>query len=384
MNKSIFILITYIFLNPFTNQCEAQYAPNMIATFSNTVVKNGDTLNFEINLANSFKSIKTASVHLWIEEITTGRKWHYKYPLLNGNLNASLKIDSTLKPGNYAFNFMMQRNFFRIKGKLKNPEKKDNLVNYVLLSKDKEIVTGILPLDYDKSFISEYMLFQDSAHILFSRPSHKGSNMQIEFINDLDSIYKVEDSITNFITILNEQDSSIIQNPAPSNYQFNNTDNRYKTIMPAVVVNSKSKRIIDDYQKENVSGMFSGVDGTVIDGLTSDEIANSNNLLNFLTFKVPGLSIKTSDEGTDELVWRKRRTDIFVNEIKVEADLLQDIIPAEIAMIKIYGPGIPVAFGSAEGGTIAIYMKHGIYLKKNKPTNNFYINGYTGLNAIWK
>jgi hypothetical protein len=54
-------------------------------------------------------SIKTASVHLWIEEINTGRKWHYKYPLLNGNINANLKIDSTLKPGNYAFNFMMQR-----------------------------------------------------------------------------------------------------------------------------------------------------------------------------------------------------------------------------------------------------------------------------------
>ena len=356
----------------------------MIATFSNTVVKNGDTLNFDINLADSFKSIKTASIHLWIEEITTGRKWHYKYPLLNGNLNASLKIDSTLKAGNYAFNFMMQRNFFRIKGKLKNPEKKDNLVNYILLSKDKDIVTGVLPLDIDKSFISECMLFQDSAHIFFSRPSHKGAEMQIEFINDLDSSYKVEDSITHFITIKNEMDSSTIQNPVPTNYQFSKTDNLYKTIMPAVVVNSKSKRIIDDYQKENVSGMFSGVDGTVIDGLTSDEIANSNNLLNFLTFKVPGLSIKTSEEGTDELVWRKRRTDIFVNEIKVEADLLQDIIPAEIAMIKIYGPGIPVAFGSAEGGTIAIYMKHGIYLKKNKPTNNFYINGYTGLNAIWK
>lgn len=384
MNKSIFILITYIFLYHFTNHCVAQNQHKMIATFNKNVFKNGDTLNFDINLADSFKTIKTASVHLWIEEITTGRKWHYKYPLLNGSLYASLKIDSTLKPGNYAFNFMMQRNFFRIKGKLKNPEKKDNVVNYILLSKDKDIVSGLLPLDIDKSFIGECMLFQDSAHIFFSRPSHKGAEMQIEFINDLDSSYKVEDSITNFITIKNEMDSSTIQNPVPTNYQFSKTDNLYKTIMPAVVVNSKSKRIIDDYQKENVSGMFSGVDGTVIDGLSSDEITNANNLLNFLTFKVPGLSIKTSDEGTDELVWRKRRTDIFVNEIKVNADLLQDIIPAEIAMIKIYGPGIPVAFGSAEGGTIAIYMKHGIYLKKNKPTNNFYINGYTGLNAIWK
>ncbi len=384
MNKSIFILITYIFLYPFTNQCDAQNAPKMIASFNKNVFNTGDTLNFDINLTDSFKSIKTASVHLWIEEITTGRKWHYKYPLLNGNLNANLKIDSTLKTGNYAFNFFMQRNFFRIKGKLKNPEKKDNLVNYVLLSKDKDVVTGLLPLDYDKSFISEYMLFQDSAHILFSRPSHKGSNMQIEFINDLDSSYTVVDSITNFITIKNEIDSSTIQNPAPSNYQFNKTDNLYKTIMPAVVVNSKSKKIIDDYQKENVSGMFAGVDGTVIDGIESDEIANANNLLNYLTFKVAGLSIKTSDEGTDELVWRKRRTAIYINEIRAEPELLQDIIPAEIAMIKIYEPGIPVASGNAEGGTIAIYMKHGIYLKKNKPTNNFYIFGYNGLNTIWK
>jgi hypothetical protein len=384
MNKNIFIFFTYIFLTQFTNQCVAQNQHKMIASFNKNVVKNGDTLNFDINLSDSLKSIKTASVHLWIEEITTGRKWHYKYPLLNGNLNASLKIDSSLKPGNYAFNFMMQRNFFRIKGKLKNPEKKDNMVNYVLLSKDKDIVTGVLPLDVDKSFISECMLFQDSAHIFFARPSHRGADLQIEFINDLDSSYTAVDSVMNFITIHDEKDSISTQSPVPTDYQFNKTDNLYKTIMPAVIVNSKSKKILDDYQKENVSGMFSGVDGTVIDGLTSDEIANVNNLLTFLTFKIAGLSIKNSEDGTEELVWRKRRTDIFINEIKVEPDLLQDIIPAEIAMIKIYEPGIPVAFGSAEGGTIAIYMKHGIYLKKNKPTNNFYINGYTGLNAIWK
>jgi hypothetical protein len=130
--------------------------------------------------------------------------------------------------------------------------------------------------------------------------------------------------------------------------------------------------------------MFAGVDGTVIDGLISDEIAKANNLLNYLTFKVAGLSIKTSNEGTDELVWRKRRTAIYINEIRAEPEMLQDIIPAEIAMIKIYEPGIPVASANAEGGTIAIYLKNGIYLKKNKPTNNFYIFGYNGLTTIWK
>jgi hypothetical protein len=356
----------------------------MTSTIKNTILKQGDTLNFEINLLDSFKTIKTASIHLWIENIATGRKWHYKYPLINGYLNARIIIDSNIAPGNYALNFFMQKNFFRIKGVVKNAYKKDNQINYVLLSKNKDIVFGNLPLDMEKFFISDCMLFQDSANIIFSRPQRKGVIPEINLINDLDSSYTVADSITNFITVNDKKDTSQINNKIPTHYSFSANDRLYKTIMPEVVVKAKSKKIIDDFQKDNVSGLFAGTDGTVIDGLESDEIARAGNLFNFLTSRVAGLSVKTSDDGSEELKWRKHQTDIYIDEIKVDAELALDISLSDIAMIKIFEPGVQVAFGSGAGGTIAIYLKIGIYKKENKPTNNFRIMGYTGLDVIWK
>jgi hypothetical protein len=95
------------------------------------------------------------------------------------------------------------------------------------------------------------------------------------------------------------------------------------------------------------------------------------------------LSIKNSEDG-EELMWRKHRTDIFIDEIKVDPELANNISLADIAMIKIFEPGVQVSFGSGAGGTIAIYLKIGIYKRENKPTNNFRIMGYTGLDVIWK
>jgi hypothetical protein len=382
MKKEIVTLLLSLFLSvAFLNGISQN---NMTSTIKNTILKQGDTLNFEINLLDSFKTIKTASIHLWIENISTGRKWHYKYPLINGYLNARIIIDSNIAPGNYALNFFMQKNFFRIKGVVKNAYKKDNQINYVLLSKNKDIVFGNLPLDMEKFFISDCMLFQDSANIIFSRPQRKGVIPEINLINDLDSSFTVADSITNFITVNDKKDTSQKNNEIPTHYSFSANDRLYKTIMPEVVVKAKSKKIIDDFQKDNVSGLFAGTDGTVIDGLESDEIARAGNLFNFLTSRVAGLSVKTSDDGSEELKWRKHQTDIYIDEIKVDAELALDISLSDIAMIKIFEPGTQVAFGSGAGGTIAIYLKIGIYKKENKPTNNFRIMGYTGLDVIWK
>jgi hypothetical protein len=314
----------------------------------------------------------------------TGRKWHYKYPLINGNLQASLIIDTTIIPGNYALNFLMQKNFFRIKGAVKNAYKKDKEINYVLLSKNKNIVTGNLALSAENFFFSDCMLFQDSACIVFSRLNHKGNNLEINLINDLDSSYIIADSLTKFVSIQDPNDSIQKEIKLPSFYRFSANDALYKTIMPEVIVKSKSKKIIDDFQKENVSGLFAGADGTIIDGLESDDIARSINLFNFLTGRIAGLSVKTMDDGTEDLMWRKHRTDIYLDEVKVDPELVLNISTSDIAMIKIFEPGTQVGFASGSGGTIAIYLKNGVYKRENKPTNNFRISGYTAPEAIWK
>ena len=382
MNQLKIYLISLLFFSTIAKISNAQQ--NLFSTFNGNSFFQGDTINFEVGLNDNENKIKTASIHLWIEDIATGRKWHYKYPLINGNLAARLVIDSSLFPGNYAFNFLLQKNFFRIKGEVKNPFKKDKQINYVLLSKNKDIVPGELALDMNNSFISECMLFQDSAYIVFSRANHKAGNLEINLINDLDSSFTVIDSITNFISIFDKKDTTQKTIVAPTNYSFTAKDRLYKTIMPEVIVNAKSKKIIDNFQKDNVSGLFGGTDGTVIDGLESDEISRAVDLFNFLISKVAGLSIKTNDEGVNSLMWRKQQTDIFIDEIRVDADLASQISLPDIAMIKIFEPGVQVAFGSGAGGTIAIYLKTGIYKRENKPTNNFRIMGYTGLDVIWK
>lgn len=381
MKQLKFILITLLLLSVIITKSSAQQ--NLFSTFNSNAFSQGDTINFEVGLNDNENKIKTASIHLWIEDIANGRKWHYKYPLINGNLAARLVIDSSLFPGNYAFNFLLQKNFFRIKGEVKNPFKKDKQINYVLLSKNKDIVPGALTLDINNSFMSECMLFQDSAYIVFSRANHKSGNLEINLINDLDSSFIVIDSLTNFISIVDKKDTTQKTNAAPTNYSFTAQDRLFKTTMTEVVVKAKSKKIIDNFQKDNVSGLFGGADGTVIDGLESDEISRAINLFTFLTSKVAGLSIKNSEDG-EELMWRKHRTDIFIDEIKVDADLASQISLSDIAMIKIFEPGVQVSMGSGAGGTIAIYLKTGIYKRENKPTNNFLISGYTGLETIWK
>jgi hypothetical protein len=382
MKKLKINLITIILFSAIATKSNAQQ--NLFSTFNNNAFSQGDTINFEVGLNNNENKIKTASIHLWIEDIATGRKWHYKYPLINGNLAARLVIDSSLFPGNYAFNFLLQKNFFRIKGEVKNPFKKDKQINYVLLSKNKDIVPGELTLDINNSFMSECMLFQDSAYIVFSRANHKSGNLEINLINDLDSSFIVMDSLTNFISIVDKKDTTQKTNVVPTNYSFTAQDRLFKTTMTEVIVKAKSKKIIDDFQKDNVSGLFAGADGTVIDGLESDDISRSVNLFNFLTGRVAGLSVKTMDDGTEVLMWRKHRTDIYLDEVKVDPELVLNISTFDIAMIKIFEPGTQVGFASGSGGTIAVYLKNGVYKKVNKPTNNFRISGYTALEAIWK
>ena len=354
------------------------------SSFNKSIFKSGDTLTFDMNLSDSFKSLKTATLHLWIEEINTGKKWHYKYPLVNGYLNARMIIDSTIIPGNYAFNFLLQRNFFRIKGKVKNALKKDKQITYVLLTKNRDIIQETLALDNNKFFMSECLLFQDSANIIFSRPNHNGAIPEITFFNETDSSYAIADSLTRIISIISKEDSLTKKIDLPLHYSFSYNDKFSKNMMTAVIVNAKTKKIIDAFQKDNVSGMFGGADGTILDGLGSDEIARSGNLFSLLMSRIAGLTTKTTDEGIDELMWRKHHTDFYIDEVKVDPQMALDIPLFDIAMIKIFEPGTQVSFGSGAGGTVAIYLKNGIYKKDDKRTNNFKIMGYTGLNVIWK
>ena len=359
---------------------------NLVVYLNKSTAINGDTINFDATLKNFSNGEQVATLHLWVEEIKTGKQWHYRYPFLNGSISAQLIVSDLIKDGEFAFNFSVQKSFFSISGQVKNIEKiKTKILNYVIISKDKQAMSDAVALDNNLAFSINRILFQDSAFIIFSNPKQKKNDLKIDIVTALDSTFIPKNITTRYITIGNLIDTTIINKRKINDYSFSENNSLYKTIMPAVIVNSKSKKLIEDFEKENVTGLFSGSEDILLDGLSSDDIANASDLYTYLSSKVGGLRIESNNEtGNRFLTWRKKPTEIFINEIKLDSDESLDINPSDIAMIKIFRPGSPISMGSNEGGAIAIYLKTGGYKKSTDRSYSFYILGYTGLMALWK
>lgn len=360
----------------------AQTSPVFNVTLNKNSFVKGDSILLEATLVN-YKSIaKTATVQLWIENIKTGRRWKFRYPLINGYIAAKLKVDSSMNEGAYAFNFLLQKTFFSLNGHAENVNKKDRFLNYVMISKNKQTVIDVAALNETKDFSIRNLLFQDSAFIIFSKPNKKNHDLLIDIKAPLDSSFEPLASVTTFVVV---GDTLLLKSKDTSGYSFKTDNTQYKIIMPEVVVKSKSNKRLEDFDKENTSGGFSNPDAITLDGISSDEIANASDLYTYLTIKVGGLRLETDNTtGNRTFTWRGQPTDIFLNEIRLDPETPFWINPMDIAMIKIFRPGTAVTGDSGGGGVIAIYTKTGEYQQSKNRNYSFYISGYTGVESTWK
>ncbi|HMO60991.1 MAG TPA: hypothetical protein PKC39_06335 [Ferruginibacter sp.] len=372
---SLFVLLT--------NYCCAQVQDSIVVSISHSNAHPGDTLVMDINFPVKKSSDRTATIQLWIENVKTGRRWKYRYPLINGYVQAKLVVDSSMPYGLYAFNFLLQKKFFTLNGRLLNASRRDKKLNYMLISKDKDAVLDTAALNAAYAFSIKNLLFQDSGFIIFSRPKKKYNDLQIAIQTPLDSAFTPSASYTGFITIGSQPGSLTAKDTAE--YRFKPDNLKYKIILPEVVIKSKSSRRLEEFDEENSTGMFSGQDAIILDGLSSDEIANAPDLFIYLSIKVGGLRLETDNQtGNRYFTWRGAVTDMYLNEIRLDPDIPLWINPADIAMIKIFRPGTAIAADASAGGAIAIYTKIGAYRDNNSRSYNFYVNGYTGLLSTWQ
>jgi len=382
--KTGITLATALLLLPVFNLLKAQANEGLIIQLNKTSFAKGDTINIEATLLNYKAIAKTATLQLWAEHIKTGRKWKLRYPLINGYINVKLKIDSAMGDGAYAFNFLLQKSFFSIAGHVSNADKKDKQLNYAMISKNKQAIMDVAALDEQKDFSIRNLLFQDSAFIIFSRPKQKNNDLQIDIKTPLDSAFTPIASVTKFIIV--GDTSTPLGFADTSTYRFNSAETQYKIILPEVVMKVKSNKRLEDFDSENSTGGFAMAnDAIVLDGLSSSEIADAPDLYLYLTRKVGGLRLQTDNEsGTRSFVWRGQPTEIYINEIRLDAETPLWINPADVAMIKVYKPGTQLMADAAAGGAIAIYTKTGEYRQTTNRNYSFYILGYTGLESLWK
>lgn len=117
------------------NKVQAQNTASLSVQFSKTAYRKGDTISIEASLADYKTIAKAASLQLLVENVKTGKKWKFRYPLINGFIHAKLAIDSSMEDGLYVFNFLLQKNFFSLTGQVPNAGKKDKLLNYAMIAK---------------------------------------------------------------------------------------------------------------------------------------------------------------------------------------------------------------------------------------------------------
>lgn len=244
-------------------------------------------------------------------------------------------------------------------------------------------------------FIKAGLIFFDSVKISYQMDKNKG------LVNNL-TISK-EDTLKtpSSINLLKNKIQFVTENPVAQSSMLEtfvvakqNKFNEVQTIKE-VIVKSRHKgnpqlARIDELDKFYTTGMFSGTVRGYQLNVIDDPMAEANsNLMDYIRFRVPGLSIMDANIGIKRKIESRDRQGkyiikdtifqviTFLDESRVENGELQFLNMANIAYVK-YIPGIVIGAGfkTAEGA-LYVYTKKGTekgYSSKGLPF--VYVKGY--------
>ena len=398
MHKFILIIVSYfvfITLHAQDSSC---------VQMNKQYLKKNDTLSFFCDITKCRNiNLKFATLNVWIENVNTHKKWKLRYPIFDNHAKASLVIDTSMADGVYAFNFLVQRNFFTLEGQITNYRSRFKEIEYAFESDTIKFTKSFLP-NADGSFKLKSLYFEDMASFSFS-PSKKDeeNDLIIHIKSSLDSSFTAETGMIKFIEI-NNQTTAKINTIHSTNYQLNVDAFTVPTTLPDVTVETKAKKEIEKFNEMYSTGLFKSDDAKIIDCINNNTIKQSVNFLDFIKGRIAGLTVTDMPNNQYLLLWRgpsrlmpsskaalstasidgNSNVDIFIDEQlqDISTFSVTSIDPHDIAMIKAYPPP---AFLSAGGshGAIAIYTNRG-KMEEVKGHYDFELFGYNKPVTVWK
>ncbi len=371
--KKVFLFIFLIF------SLKLYSADSLFVKMEKRALKTNDTLFVDCNFKYENKDESKITLNIIIENLEKTKQWKYRYPLLQGYSAPALIIDSSIADGNYALTFLVQKDFLKIEGKVRDHNPKSKGFNYLMLGKNKANYLDFLTPDQLGNFKTHKMLFEDTARFVFSEVGKKNTYLYIDLKTTIDSAYTPLAQITEFITIGSPKllEDSAIKNT----YKLALTNSKDNFTLKEVVVKSVKKKKVDLFDEEFATGLFKFGFPTIFDGLESDEIGNAMDIFSYLQGRVAGLKINRDVTGSYVARWRGGIVDIYLDEFKVDDDIASYVNSNDVAMIKVYPP---LSGGPTGNGTIAIYTKRGAYSDNMSRKYNFLVKGYTPLITTWK
>jgi len=236
MRKTCFLLLScLLYLN-------IQASDSLYVQLNKQNFKKGDTLDFSCVIPDFEKAkLNAASLHVWIDHISTGTRWKFRYPFINGEAQAALVLAKTLPDGHFAVNFLVQKGYFRLSGQLKEKFEDENNINYLMVPKNKRTYSETITLNKDGFFRLKSTLFEDSAYFVFS-PVKKNAknNLNISIETPLDSTFIPEMETRIWITVGNQKRPMNKEDSAA--YAFNMISSSGTDLLPNVTVVGKYKK----------------------------------------------------------------------------------------------------------------------------------------------
>lgn len=373
------LLLAFSFL-----QVKATVSDTLVVIFDRQQFVQGDSIEMEVYTEPFQSNLPAQTLHLWIENVKTGQRWKYRYPFLKGRYKVSLKINDSIPNGVYAFNFLLQKKFLAVHGKLKNAEDGDKVVNYIAITKNKAPIIDGATLNNNGSFSIEHLFYTDSVYFAFSPPQKsKANRLRIALETPIDSVFTPETAVTEFVTIGGAD--TLLTGAVERGYVFSLADKKDAQLLQEIVVKTKQLSKREKFEKDNVSGLFASDNAKTIDFYENDELKNYPDIFSYITANVAGITSYNDEQtGRTILYWRKEKVNIYVDEV-LDIDFSPiSLSVQDIEMVKIYSPGSRLGLDGFNG-SVAIYTRRLSNRPGNKVSNySFYVKGYTQKNAEWK
>jgi hypothetical protein len=341
--------------------------------------KKNDTIYFECEYKYHSPEEAKMTLNVIIENVEKTKQWRYRYPLLQGNTYPILVVDSIIDDGRYAINFIVQKDFLKLEGKVKNFNSKSKGLNYLMLGKNKASYISLLSPEKNGNFSTPKLLFEDTAQFVFSEIGTRNNYLFIDLKTSIDSIYSPIAQRTEFITI--GEKKSNINSPKDTGYAFDIIELDPKFTLKEVVVNAVKKKKVELFDEQYATNLFKFGFPIIFDGLESHEIGNSMDIFSFLQGRAAGLNISRGNTGNYNLSWRGGPVDVFLDEMRVDDNIAGFINTNDIAMVKVFPP---MSGGPTGNGSIAIYTKRGGYSDDISRRYYFKVIGYSPQISTWK
>ena len=256
------------------------------------------------------------------------------------------------------------------------------LINLVLQASDSSKQFLFLPVSPSGHFIQKGVSFYDTLKIYYQFNGDKRltNRAVVKFTNGLipppATIYMPRTAP--LLLWKNPLDSIAIERERFFYAEKFRIDQFATTTLQEITLRAKlrsAKELLDD---KYASGLFSGGEATNFDIENDPSALGMTDVFRYLTGRVAGLQISETN-GETTLSWRGSRPEIFLDEMRIEADQLEGLSMSDVAYVKVFHPPFFGASGGGAGGAIAVYTRKGTDVKYTPGDNLGFqlLAGYT-------